>query len=83
MFETEIFIDWNDTTLFKAKGFIERSLDRSGSTEYFICQVVDRINSQPSPLWNKEFLSNLFTTDCSARQKGSGQHVAIKVQMGG
>ena len=71
MFETEIFIDWNCTTLFKAEGFIERSLDRhfgsrkkcnfkSGSTEYFTCQVVDRINSQPSPLWNKEFLSILF-----------------------
>jgi hypothetical protein len=40
-----------------AQGFIERSLDRhlgsgekynfkSGTTEYFTCQVVDRINSQ-------------------------------------
>ena len=48
-------------------GFIERSLHRhlgsrkkttfkSGSTEYFTCKVVDRINSQPGQLWNKEFI---------------------------
>ena len=60
-FETEIFIDWNCPTLSKAKGFIERSLDRhfgsrkkwnfkTGSTKYFTSQVVDRINAKPSPL---------------------------------
>ena len=70
MFETEIFIDWNCTATFKAKNFNERSLDRhfgsrkkcnskSGSTQYFTCQVIDRSNPQPSPLWSKEFLSTL------------------------
>ena len=60
MIETEIFIYWNCITLLQAKGFIESSLDKhfgsSGSTEYFTCQVVDRINSQPGQLWNKEFI---------------------------
>ena len=51
-FETETFIDWTCSTLFKAKGFIERSLERhfgsrkkwnfkTGLTKYFISQVVD------------------------------------------
>ena len=64
-FKNELFIDWNCTTLFKAKNVIERSLERnfgsrkkrnfkSGSTKYFTSQLDDRIKSKPSLLflWN-------------------------------
>ena len=60
-FETELMVDWNCPNLAKAKLFIEKSLDRhfgsrkkwnfkTGSSKFFISQVVDRINSQPSRL---------------------------------
>jgi hypothetical protein len=60
-FENELMVDWNGPVLSKAKNFIEKSLDRhfgsrknwnfkTGSSKFFVSQVVDRINSQPSRL---------------------------------
>ena len=59
-FETEIFIDWTCPTLFSAKSFIEGSLYRyfgsrkklnfkTGASKCFTSQVVDGINSKPTP----------------------------------
>ena len=60
-FETELMLDWNGPTVPKSQSFIEKSLDRhfgsrknwrfkSGSSKYFVSQVVDRVSSQPSRL---------------------------------
>ena len=60
-FETELMLDWNGPTVFKSQSFTEKSLDRhlgsrknwrfkSGSSKYFVSQVVDRVSSQPSRL---------------------------------
>ena len=44
---------------------------KSGSTEYFTCQVVDRMKSQPSPLWNKEFLFLTIHKICASSNNTS------------
>ena len=66
-FETEIFINWNCPTLFKATGFIEQSLDRhlerneiSKLVQLSILLVMWYIelmlNLVHYSLWNKQFL---------------------------
>ena len=58
-FENELMVDLNGPTLSKGKNFIEKSMDRhfrsrknwnfkTGSSQFFVSQVVARINAQPS-----------------------------------
>ena len=60
-FETELMLDWNGPNVTKSRALVEKSLDghfgsrkkwrfKSGSTKFFVSQVVDRIVSQPMRL---------------------------------